>query len=191
MLALTLVAHAGDGAETDDRGSIQRRRHRPAGRRIAWRRASPRRTAYGNEGRDAVTGADGRYQIPNVRVGGPYTVTATLSGFRDQTRAERHRRARRRTRAVDFKLTLATVTETVTVSGQATPVSSNRACRHRRQHPDGRRSSRCRRFSAASSTSRARRRSSTADLGQRGRPGGSSASPAATTATTTCRSTAP
>src|SRR5262245_40989951 len=36
---------------------------------------------------DAVTGGDGRYQIPNVRVGGPYTVTAALSGFKDQVEA--------------------------------------------------------------------------------------------------------
>src|ERR1700731_3394025 len=33
---------------------------------------------------DTVTGGDGRYEIPNVRVGGPYTVTASLSGFKDQ-----------------------------------------------------------------------------------------------------------
>src|SRR5689334_25070335 len=33
---------------------------------------------------EAITGADGRFQLLNVRVGGPYTVTATLSGFRDQ-----------------------------------------------------------------------------------------------------------
>jgi outer membrane receptor for ferrienterochelin and colicin len=32
-----------------------------------------------------VTGADGRYTIPNVRVGGPYTITATLEGFKPTT----------------------------------------------------------------------------------------------------------
>jgi len=33
----------------------------------------------------SVSGATGRYTIPNVRVGGPYTVTATLEGFRSKT----------------------------------------------------------------------------------------------------------
>lgn len=31
----------------------------------------------------AVTGADGRYSILNIRAGGPYTVTVTMPGFRD------------------------------------------------------------------------------------------------------------
>ena len=31
---------------------------------------------------EAVTQTDGRYFIPGMRVGGPYKVTATLSGFR-------------------------------------------------------------------------------------------------------------
>ena len=45
---------------------------------------------------EAVTGGDGSFTIPNVRVGGPYTVKATLAGFRevilpDKTgRVERH-----------------------------------------------------------------------------------------------------
>ncbi|HXI27036.1 MAG TPA: carboxypeptidase-like regulatory domain-containing protein, partial [Vicinamibacterales bacterium] len=30
---------------------------------------------------EAVTQGDGRYTIPGMRVGGPYTVTAQLSGF--------------------------------------------------------------------------------------------------------------
>ena len=30
---------------------------------------------------EAVTREDGRYQLPGMRVGGPYTVTASLSGF--------------------------------------------------------------------------------------------------------------
>jgi outer membrane receptor protein involved in Fe transport len=34
---------------------------------------------------DSVTGSNGRFVIPNVRVGGPYRVTATLEGFRTFT----------------------------------------------------------------------------------------------------------
>ena len=30
---------------------------------------------------EATTRADGRFSLPGLRVGGPYTVTATLSGF--------------------------------------------------------------------------------------------------------------
>ena len=36
------------------------------------------------ESYSAVTDEDGRFRIPNVRVGGPYTVTASLSSFRDE-----------------------------------------------------------------------------------------------------------
>ena len=31
---------------------------------------------------DTVSGANGRYNLPNVRVGGPYKITATLEGFK-------------------------------------------------------------------------------------------------------------
>ena len=34
---------------------------------------------------EAVTREDGRFTIPGVRVGGPYTVTAELAGFQPQT----------------------------------------------------------------------------------------------------------
>ena len=34
---------------------------------------------------EGITSAEGRYQMPAVRVGGPYTVTAALSGFEDKT----------------------------------------------------------------------------------------------------------
>ena len=35
---------------------------------------------------EAVTGPEGRFQMPSVRVG-PYTLVATLSGFREKTAA--------------------------------------------------------------------------------------------------------
>ena len=40
-----------------------------------------------------VTDKDGRFQVLEVRIGGPYTVTVTMSGFKDQTQAEHHRQA--------------------------------------------------------------------------------------------------
>ena len=68
---------------------------------------------------ETVTGSDGRYQIPNVRVGGPYTVTATLSGFRVQ-KEENVNVALGEERSLEFKMPLATIAETVVVVGQAT-----------------------------------------------------------------------
>jgi Carboxypeptidase regulatory-like domain len=37
---------------------------------------------------EAVTRADGRYDIPGMRVGGPYVVTVSLSGFQPETRRD-------------------------------------------------------------------------------------------------------
>ena len=59
---------------------------------------------------EAVTGGAGRFLVPNVRVGGPYTVTARLSGFRDQTQSN-VAVALGEERIVDFKLALASVAE--------------------------------------------------------------------------------
>ncbi|HEX9006785.1 MAG TPA: carboxypeptidase-like regulatory domain-containing protein, partial [Bacteroidota bacterium] len=42
---------------------------------------TPSGTVYGT-----TTRADGRYTVPGLRVGGPYTVTATLVGYQKQTR---------------------------------------------------------------------------------------------------------
>jgi len=66
----------------------------------------------------AVTDEDGRFQIPNVRVGGPYTVTASLSSFRDE-RIENVNIALGEDRPLEFRMALATVTETVTVVGHS------------------------------------------------------------------------
>ena len=69
---------------------------------------------------EAVTGGDGQFQVPNVRVGGPYTLTAALSGFREETKRDVNV-GLGETRAVAFTLQLQNVTESVTVVG-ATPV---------------------------------------------------------------------
>jgi len=73
---------------------------------------------------ETVTRGDGRFSIPGMRIGGPYTVTASLSGFQPQA-----------TRDVllnlgvttDLVMTLRTVAleETVTVSAEASPIFSS------------------------------------------------------------------
>jgi hypothetical protein len=70
---------------------------------------------------DTVSGANGRYLIPNVRVGGPYRISANLEGFRPfevtsitinlGTTAE-----------VDVNMQLSTVSEAITVTAQVDPV---------------------------------------------------------------------
>ena len=44
---------------------------------------NPSGTVYGTS-----TRGDGRFNLPNLRVGGPYTITATLVGYRKQTREQ-------------------------------------------------------------------------------------------------------
>jgi hypothetical protein len=75
---------------------------------------------------EAVTGANGRFEVPNVRVGGPYTVTAALSGFRDQTERDVNV-ALGENRVVDVELQLQTGTETVTVIADVPLIDPTRA----------------------------------------------------------------
>jgi len=71
---------------------------------------------------EAVTRADGRFSIPAMRVGGPYTVTASLSGFQPAATKDVFINL-----GVDLELTLSTVAveETVTVSAEASPIFSS------------------------------------------------------------------
>jgi hypothetical protein len=70
---------------------------------------------------EAVTDDQGHYAIPNVRVGGPYTITATLAGFRERRQdgilvnlgADAN---------VNFQLELQTVDESITVSVDVNPI---------------------------------------------------------------------
>src|SRR5882762_10134699 len=73
---------------------------------------------------EAVTQGDGRFTIPGMRVGGPYTVTATLSGF---TTEAKNNLTLSLGVAQDFTFTLkvATVAETITVVGVSDPVFSS------------------------------------------------------------------
>jgi hypothetical protein len=63
---------------------------------------------------ETVTASDGEFRILNVRVGGPYTVTAGLSGFRSQKHDTVYV-GLGQDRAVAFKLPIEAVTETVDV----------------------------------------------------------------------------
>ena len=75
---------------------------------------------------ETTTQADGRYQILNVRAGGPYTVTASLSGFKERTVSDVNV-ALGTDKAIDMKLELATVTEAVTVTAEVPVIDPMRA----------------------------------------------------------------
>jgi outer membrane receptor protein involved in Fe transport len=73
---------------------------------------------------EAVTRADGRFSIPGMRVGGPYTVTASMSGFQPQTQKEVIVSLGV---ATDLQLALgqAAITEEVTVTAQSSDIFSS------------------------------------------------------------------
>lgn len=70
---------------------------------------------------DSVTGSNGRFTIPNVRVGGPYRVTATLEGFRT-FEASNVSVALGQSTDVPVTLQLAAVSEAITVTATADEV---------------------------------------------------------------------
>ncbi|MPY91476.1 MAG: TonB-dependent receptor plug domain-containing protein, partial [Luteitalea sp.] len=72
---------------------------------------------------ETVTLEDGRFQLLNVRVGGPYEVTVSLPGFRDEQRTGLSV-ALGSSLAVNVTLQLASVTETVEVIAQASDMFS-------------------------------------------------------------------
>jgi len=75
---------------------------------------------------EVTTEANGRYQILNARVGGPYTVTARLSGFRDRIVSDVNVPLGE-DRTVDLRLELATVDERVTVVAEVLIINALRA----------------------------------------------------------------
>ncbi len=75
---------------------------------------------------ETVTQADGRFQVLNVRSGGPYTVSVTMSGFRKEELTGIMVNLGEE-RAVNFSLKLEGVTETVTVTGAAPAIDTMRA----------------------------------------------------------------
>ena len=75
---------------------------------------------------EGVTMADGKFILQNVQVGGPYTVTVTMSGFKKADQKDIIVNLGEE-RAVPFKLELESVAETVTVSAVATSIDVTRA----------------------------------------------------------------
>lgn len=71
----------------------------------------------------ASTQANGRFTILNVRVGGPYTITAQISGFRKSTQKD-IQVALGEGRQVNFALELESVTEAVVVTAESAPLIS-------------------------------------------------------------------
>ena len=70
---------------------------------------------------EGTTQGDGRFSLLNVRVGGPYQLTAALSGFRNAVIGDLIVRLGEST-DVPVKMQLSSVTETVTVTADVSPV---------------------------------------------------------------------
>ena len=77
---------------------------------------TPTGTSY-----EGLTQGDGHFSILNVRVGGPYQLTAALGGFRNAVIGDLNVRLGEAT-DVPVKMQLAAVTETVVVSADVSPV---------------------------------------------------------------------
>ncbi len=75
---------------------------------------------------EAVTEPDGHFLMLNVRAGGPYTVSVSMSGFRDEALKD-IQVALGEEKKVTFTLQLASVSETIEVTGQASPIDTSRA----------------------------------------------------------------
>ncbi|MBZ5557929.1 MAG: carboxypeptidase regulatory-like domain-containing protein, partial [Acidobacteriia bacterium] len=73
---------------------------------------------------EAVTQADGRFFIPGMRVGGPYTVSAALTGFRTEARSN-ITLSLGVAQDLEFTLRVAAIAETITVTGASDPVFSS------------------------------------------------------------------
>jgi outer membrane receptor protein involved in Fe transport len=75
---------------------------------------------------EAVTQADGHFTMQAVRVGGPYTIKVTMSGFKDAVQQDVIV-SLGEARNVEFTLGLASVSETVNVVAQAQVIDTQRA----------------------------------------------------------------
>ena len=75
---------------------------------------------------ETVTEADGHFVFLNVRAGGPYAVTISMSGFKDETLND-IQVGLGEEKQLKFTLQLASLTETVEVTGEASPIDTSRA----------------------------------------------------------------
>src|SRR5512135_1376371 len=75
---------------------------------------------------EAITQGDGHFTMLAVRVGGPYTVKASMAGFRTQEQTNVSV-SLGESREVEFTLPLEAVTETVTVTAEAQIIDTSRA----------------------------------------------------------------
>jgi hypothetical protein len=73
---------------------------------------------------ESVTQADGRFFIPGMRVGGPYKVTGSLTGFTSEAK-DNISLSLGVTQDLEFHLKVAAIAETVTVIGESSPVFSS------------------------------------------------------------------
>ena len=75
---------------------------------------------------EGVTLGDGRFFLPGMRIGGPYTVTAALTGFRTEEQRDLALNLGV-VQDISFTLTVAAIAENVTVVGTTSPIfSTNR-----------------------------------------------------------------
>ena len=98
-----------------------------------------------------VTQGDGQFDIRGMRIGGPYRVTAELSGFRTETQSNINL-SLGVAQNLSFTLALATVSETVEVVGTADAVFSSSRTGAATSVTPRRPGRRCRRSPAASAT---------------------------------------
>lgn len=70
---------------------------------------------------EAVTQSDGKFTIPNVRAGGPYTVTASLAGFQDAKQQDVTVKLGE-SASIELKLAVAGLQESVQVTAEARTV---------------------------------------------------------------------
>jgi hypothetical protein len=75
---------------------------------------------------EAITQGDGHYAMPAVRVGGPYTIKASLGKFKTEEQSG-VQVALGETRLVDFALQPSGVSETITVTAEAQTIDTTRA----------------------------------------------------------------
>jgi hypothetical protein len=113
-VAQTITTGTISGAVVDSQGGVL-----PGATVVAVH--TPTGTVY-----EAVTQADGRFTMLNVRVGGPYTVTFKMSGFRDDV-IKNINVALGEERTVSAKLNLAGVSETVQVTAEVQQIDTARA----------------------------------------------------------------